>query len=95
MNFQNPIEKIKDLEAAGDEVNMATEANVAAYTDEELNEKISKLTQIVFSNNYNLGMQAQPILFMYMEEQSQRNNKKFEEHLENCGVKMDEIINIG
>ena len=74
---------------------MATEANIAAYTDEELDEKITKLTRIVFSSNYNLGLQAQPILLMYMEEQSRRNSKKFEEHLEKNGVKIDEIINIG
>jgi len=71
------------------------EKSVLELTDEELDTKIQKLTRIVFSNNVNLARQAQPILMGLYEEQSRRNAKKFEDHLEKNGVKMDEIINIG
>jgi hypothetical protein len=68
---------------------------VMKLTDDELDEKIQKLTKIVFSRNYNLALQARPILLGLYEEQSRRNAIKFEEHLTKSGVKMDEIINIG
>lgn len=71
------------------------ESDITKFTDEQLDEKIQKLTRIAFSGNWNLASQARPILMMYIEEQSIRNAKKFEEHLEKNGVKIDEIINIG
>ena len=74
---------------------MATELRLSDLTDEQLDEKIQKLTRIVFSINSNLARQAQPILMNLYEEQSRRNAIKFEEHLEKNGVKIDEIINIG
>jgi hypothetical protein len=74
---------------------MATELRLADLTDDQLDEKIQKLTRMVFSNNVNLARQAQPILMNLYEEQSRRNSEKFEQHLEKNGIKMDEIINIG
>jgi hypothetical protein len=74
---------------------MAIEIKLADLTDEQLDEKIQKLSNIVFSNNVNLSRQAQPILMGMYEEQSRRNAEKFEEHLEKNGTKIDEIINIG
>ncbi len=72
-----------------------TEKSLFEMTDEELEAKIQRLTRIVFSSNWNLSRQAQPILKEMYAEQGRRNDKKFEEHLEKNGVKMDEIINIG
>lgn len=69
--------------------------NITELTDEQLDTKIQKLTRIAYSNNFNLSRQARPLLMLYMEEQSRRNSKKFEEHLEKSGIKVDEIINIG
>lgn len=71
------------------------EKPVNKLADTELDEKIQKLTKIVFSNNPNLARQAHPILMQLYEEQSRRNAEKFEEHLAKNGTKMDEIINIG
>ena len=78
------------------EVNsMAVEERLVDITDEKLDEKIQKLTQIVFSNNVNLARQAQPHLMDFYAEQSRRNAEKFEDHLKKNGVTMDDIINIG
>ena len=74
---------------------MAIDISLSELTDAQLEEKIQKLTRIVFSNNINLSRQADPILRMMYEEQNQRNAKKFEEHLQKNGTKMEEIINIG
>ena len=74
---------------------MATEEKLADLTDEQLEEKIQKVTRIVFSSNINLAGQAQPHLINLYEEQSRRNALKFEEYVEKHGAKMDEIINIG
>ena len=38
---------------------MAIELRLTDLTDDELDEKIQKLTRIVFSNNINLSRQAQ------------------------------------
>jgi hypothetical protein len=67
---------------------------VMKLTDDELDEKIQKLTRIVFSNNYNLAQQARPILLGLYDEQGRRNSLKFEEHLKKNGTNMEEIINI-
>jgi hypothetical protein len=71
------------------------EKSILELTDSELDEKIEKLTKIVFSRNMNLAFQAKPLLMSLYDEQSRRNTVKFEEHLAKSGIKMDEIINIG
>jgi hypothetical protein len=96
MNCQNLVEQLKVLEVAVNEVKcMAVEQRLADLTDEQLDEKITKLSRIVYSPNVNLARQAYPILLNLIEQQSMRNTKKFEEHVEKSGMKMDEIINIG
>lgn len=74
---------------------MAVEEKLLELTDEQLDEKIQKVTRIAYSNNWNLSRQARPILLNLVEEQSRRNAEKFEKHLKKSGIKMDEIINIG
>lgn len=64
-------------------------------TDEEVEQKIQNLTRIVFSQNVGLARQARPMLMALFEEQSIRNSKKFQEHLDKSGVNVDDIINIG
>jgi hypothetical protein len=49
-------------------------------SDEELDEKILKLQNIIFSSNINLSMQAQNILPGYMEERSKREDNKMQEY---------------
>lgn len=74
---------------------MAVIQDLEKFTDEEIDQKIQKLTNIVFSNNYNLSNQAKPILMLYYEEQARRLDKKFDDYSKNKGIKMDDIINIG
>ena len=74
---------------------MATEQDVVSMTDIEIDEKINKLTNIVFSNNYALARQAYPLLLQLKAEQNNRITKKLEAHLKKNNSKLDDVINIG
>ncbi len=74
---------------------MAVDIELTSLTDAQLDEKIQKLSKIVFSSNLNLARQAKYILMTLYEEQSSRNDKKFEEYLKKHGAKTEDIINIG
>lgn len=74
---------------------MIIDQKFSELTDEQLEERIQKLTKIVFSNNTNLSQQAIPILKALYEHQNERNSQKLEEHLEKSGMNLDEVINIG
>ena len=74
---------------------MSAVQKLSELSDEDLEEKITKLQRILYSSNWNLSKQAKPVLMEMLDEQNRRNNLKFEEHLKKYGAKMDEIINIG
>ena len=74
---------------------MPTEGNLRTLTDEELDQKITKIQSIMFSRNFGLSQQAQRLLPMYVEEQSRRASKKFDDYLKKTNTKPDDIINIG
>ena len=64
-------------------------------TDDQLKEKIEKITNIMYSRNQNLSRQAYPLFIALQEEQAKRDNSRLEEYLKKYGTKMDEVINIG
>lgn len=67
----------------------------SSLTDHEIDEKIEKLNKILYSTNVNLARQAYPVYLRLIEERDGRLAKKFEEHLANAGVEVNNIINIG
>ena len=71
-----------------------TDQNFSELTDEQVEEKIQKLSKIVFSRNMQLSRQAKPILVALYEEQNARSAAKFQEHLNKSGIDVSEIINI-
>jgi cob(I)alamin adenosyltransferase len=64
-------------------------------TDEEIDKKITTLQKIIFSNNFNLSMQARTILDTYRAEQINRINKKVDKYMKKKNIDLDKIIEIG
>jgi hypothetical protein len=80
---------------------MGIDVLLEKLTDEELDSKILALQKIIFSLNQNLSLQAQNLLGQYIDEQSERSDKKLEEYTKKRNMKKEEddndgcVLNIG
>lgn len=78
---------------------MPIDVSLEKLTDEELDKKILALQKIVYSSNQNLSLQAQNILWPFIEEQAGRSEKKLEEYSKKHNIKNENddwsVINIG
>lgn len=79
---------------------MGIDVLLEKLTDEELDSKILALQKIIFSSNQNLSLQAQNLLGQYIDEQSERSDKKLEEYTKKRNMKKENdddgcVLNIG
>jgi hypothetical protein len=82
-----------DLEVQGE--NKVNKSELEKLTDEQLDEKITKLNRIIYSRNANLSIQAQALILVFKEEMQRRLSLALAEHYEDMGEDLDDVINIG